>query len=186
MLQKIQKSIRSYFFKQALNKLNREKKVVGFVNAKRLGLLFECNSADDYREILSIVRVLEKGGKSVFAMIYINAKALPSYTMAQLNFFYCLRSEIALNLKIRNAHLLNFINSSFDILIDLSPGDFFPLKFIAGLTNAPYKVGIYNDAYVEVFDLLVSESSGQSVTMRAEKVLDCIKMINPPADDQQF
>lgn len=186
MLQKIQKTIRSYFFKQALQKLNREKMVVGFENAKRLGVLFECNSADEYREILAIVKDLEKGGKSVFALIYINAKALPSYTMAQINFFYCLRNEIAWNLRIRNTHLFNFINSGFDMIIDLSSGNFFPLKYIAGLANAPYKVGIYNEAYVEVFDLLVRESSVQSVTMRAESVLDCIKMINPPADDQQL
>ncbi|HAJ99311.1 MAG TPA: hypothetical protein DCM62_04730 [Bacteroidales bacterium] len=186
MFKKILKAIRTYYFRDAIKKVQRDKSVVGYQKAKKIGVLFECNSADDYRTILSVVRDLEKEGKSVYALVYINAKTLPTFTMAQVNFFYCLRNEFAWNLKLKNTHLFNFLNAGFDIVIDFSSGDFFPLKYLVGLCVAQYRVGFYHEEYIEVFDLMVQDIPGQPIELRIENIFKTIKMITPASHDKQF
>ncbi|HSV76069.1 MAG TPA: hypothetical protein VLH37_03460 [Bacteroidales bacterium] len=181
---KIRNIIRTFYFKGLLGKVKREnKKVVGLDEAKSIGILYECNNPDQYREITTLIRQLEKDGKIIYTLGFVNLKKVPDFTMAQLNSFFCYRKDIAWNLQIKNPHLKGFFSAGFDILIDTSPGDFFPLKYLAGITSARYKAGIFNNDYLEVFDLLIREQGNGSLENRLSHLMKYLKMIKSPAND---
>jgi len=184
IIRKIRDSIRAFFFKGILGRINREnKRVVGLEHAKSFGVLYECDNIDHYREITRLIKQLEKEGKTVYSLGYVKNNKTPDFTMAQLNSFFCYRKDIAWNLKLKNPHLNGFFSAGFDILIDTSPGDFFPLKLLAGITTASYKAGVFHDDYLDVFDLLIREQDNGTLENRLSSFMKYLQMIKPKNDE---
>jgi len=178
------KSIRTWFFRREIKKVSRKKKVLGFDASQKIGILYDCSREAHYREVVMLVRQLEQQGKKVHALGFIRQKKMPEYTMAQLNFSFCHRSDFSLTLKLKNPQLQNFSRSGFDLLIDLSPEDLFHMKLMAGLSDATYKAGPFHDDYVEVYDLMIRESETASFKELIEHMLHYLKMINPARNEQ--
>lgn len=184
LFENITKKIRTYFFLKELKKVNRRKKVVGFDSAKKIGVLYDCSQEDHYREVVTLVKRLEQEGKSVHALGFVRHKEMPQYTMAQLNFSYCHRSDFSLTFKLKSPQLQNFSRAGFDLLMDLSPNDLFFMKFLTGLCDATYKAGPYSDEYVEIYDLMIREKEASAIKELIEHMLHYLKIINPARNDQ--
>ena len=184
LFEQIQKSIRNYFFGRELKKVSRKKKVVGFDNARKIGILYDCSQQAHYREVVRLVKNLEQQGKTVHALGFVRQKQMPEYTMAQLNFSFCHKSDFSWWLKLKSPQLQNFIRSGFDILIDLSPEDLFLMKYIMGISDATYKAGPYHEEYMDIYDLMISEKPGTGLKELIEHTLHYLKMINPARNEQ--
>ncbi|HSV87349.1 MAG TPA: hypothetical protein VLH61_01775 [Bacteroidales bacterium] len=185
IIAKIRKIIRSLFLRALLARVTREnKRVVGLAEARSIGILYECDNVNNYRQITGLIKHLEKEGKTIYSLGFVNQNKTPEFTMAQLNSFFCYKKDIGWNLKIKNPHLQSFFSAGFDILIDTSPGDFFPLKYLAGVTSASYKAGIFNNDYLEIFDLLIREQSNGSLEDRLKQLVKYLEMINSTSNEQ--
>lgn len=180
----ITKRIRTYFFLKELKKVNRRKRVIGFDAAKKIGILYDCSQEAHYREVVNLVKRLEQQGKTVHALGFVRHKEMPQYTMAQLNYSYCHRSDFSLTFKLKSPQLQNFSRAGFDLLMDISPNDLFLMKFLAGLCDATYKAGPFSDEYVDIFDLMIQEKETAGIKELIEHMLHYLKIINPARNDQ--
>lgn len=167
-----------------LKKVVRKKKVIGFDAAKKIGILYDCSQEDHYREVVNLVKRLEQQGKTVHALGFVRHKEMPQYTMAQLNFSYCHRSDFSLTFKLKSPQLQNFSRAGFDLIMDLSPNDLFFMKFLAGLCNATFKAGTYTEEYVDLYDLMIREKDDTGIHELIEHMLHYLKIINPAHNDQ--
>lgn len=184
IFEKIQKSIQVYFFDRELKKLDRKKKVVGFDAARKIGILYDCSQEKHYREVVRLVKDLERQGKTVHALGFVRQKKMPEYTIAQLNLSFCHRSDFSWRLKLKSPQLQNFIRSGFDLLMDLSPPDLILMKYVMGLSDAAYKAGPYHQEYLKVYDLMISEKPDSGLKELIEHMLHYLKIINPAHNEQ--
>ena len=83
-------------------------------------------------------------------------KELPNQYTA-LRYFTCLRKkEISILYIPSSVEADTFINTKFDILIDINFEKIFPLVYVSSLSRASFKVGLfYNESDTSVFDLMM-------------------------------
>ena len=73
----------------------------------------------------------------------------------------------------------SFINNRFDILIDLNFKKLFPLQYISSLSNAGFKVGLFESENRNTpFDLMMELKSPVNVENYLNQVIHYLGMIN--------
>ena len=102
-----------------------------------------------------LVKKLQLDGKEVDTLGFVRQRKKPYYSFSKTIFGFFFKSDFKWNYKSKSFSVNNFINTEFDILMDLSPasGSFF-YKLIAGKSKAKFKLGRYNSNYY-IYDLLI-------------------------------
>ncbi|MEQ8323218.1 MAG: hypothetical protein RIC15_02560 [Vicingaceae bacterium] len=136
---------------------NRELKNLGQCNSI---LLLSCESNDmEARQMNEFLAVLKSDGKEVFSLF------LPDFKRKE-------EKTYSANIEVINKDHLNYIgipsssyidelvNREFDLLIDLSISDHFPLKYIHAMSQVKFRVGPafnykrdYADLTIELTDI---------------------------------
>jgi len=179
---KIKKKYRNYFFRKEIGKINRKKKVINYIEAKDIGIIYDASSEENYLLIANLTRELQKDGKKVNTLGYIRQKKRPQYSFPRLILGFFSMQDFTWNYKSRSNFINEFLERNFDILLDLSPADIFFAKYIAGLTKATYKAGIYDREYFHIYDLLIDVNESCSLEERIEHSLHYLKTINSQKD----
>jgi len=180
LFRKIKHWIRMFFFRREMKKASRKKMVVGLEESRKIGLVYEASSEETYRMATDLAKELQKSGKRVKAMGFVPHKTKPDYLLDHLNFSYFSRKDFKWNLKLKTDTLKEFVNTEFDILIDLSPSDLFLVKYLSGLSGARYKTGKYHPEYVEVYDLMLQVDDAFPLDELIEHTINYLQMIKKP------
>jgi hypothetical protein len=178
-LLKIKRSIDLYFFRKELKKVRRNKQVTGYEEANRIGILFDASSLESWSLCSEFIRKLESEGKKVKSLGYIKKKKQTKFLLEQMNMSFFHRSDLDWRLRRKNNRVLEFENISFDLLIDLSPAEILPTKFVAGISKARFKVGLFKQNNVEVFDLMINLKDFELQELM-QQVVFYLKMIKKP------
>ena len=130
-----------------LNQPERERRGCSLRNANSVGLVYLERDHAHYREIKGLAKVLKEkyGVKRVGLMSYVPAddKETPNWLVKKLDSGYLCKSDL-------NWHgwptkeFEAFVDTPFDILIDLEIDPVLPLKFVVRKSLAAMKVGIDN------------------------------------------
>ena len=130
-----------------LNQPERERKGCSLRNANSVGLVYLERDHAHYREIKGLAKALKEkyGVKRVGLMSYVPAddKETPNWLVKKLDSGYLCKSDL-------NWHgwptkeFEAFVDTPFDILIDLEIDPVLPLKFVVRKSLAAMKVGIDN------------------------------------------
>lgn len=73
----------------------------------------------------------------------------------------------------------SFINTKFDLLIDINFSNLFPLMYASSLSQAGLKVGLADDKpESSPFDLMISMTSPVAIEKYLEQVLYYLEIIN--------
>jgi hypothetical protein len=182
----IREKLNYWFLKQSLRKLNRQKKFFSFRETSSIGVLYDASTEEQYKEITLLVKDLQKEQKKVKTLGYVNLKKMPDYSFPKLTFEFCSKRDFNWNLKPGSQHIRDFINKDYDVLIDFSPSHFFQTKNLVAESPAHFKVGLYNERFVDLYDMMmqVDENTPQKETIK--HTFFYLKMINnDQGDDQQ-
>lgn len=183
VVKKTKKYIQYYFLRRHMSRRERKKMVVGLDDAHKIGLVFDASEAADYRLTANFVKTLQDTGKKVHCIGYAQQKKLPGYLNHQVNWVFCQKKDFAWNLKVKT-HLMNqFVDDQLDILIDLSPSTLFHTKYIAGISNAKYKVGRFNPEQIDIFDLLIQVTDDVKLEDLMTHIIHYLKIIKKPESD---
>ncbi|MBL7969262.1 MAG: hypothetical protein JNK09_19825 [Prolixibacteraceae bacterium] len=153
-----------------LSSLVREKKVFNLDSAKSAGVLWEIDQRDTF-ERLQIE--LSLAGLTVDSLCYVSAKkgVLPDevkgFTRKQTSWSEVPESGLA----------EDFIRQKFDILIDLTGQQYFPIVYLTALSEAAFKIG-YAGNSVNYFDLNIEFSEQPEPNLLADQILYYLKRIN--------
>lgn len=148
----------------------REKRVFNLDSAKSAGVLWEIDQRDTF-ERLQIE--LSLAGLTVESLCYVSAKkgVLPDeikgFTRKQTSW-----SEVP-----ELGLVDDFIQQKFDILIDLTGQQYFPVVYITALSEAAFKIGSAGKS-ANYFDLNIEFSEQPEHNLLADQILYYLKRIN--------
>lgn len=155
MFDKIRKKIGKYYFKKENAQVERHCQVTNLHDAKRIGILYTLNDVPDYEWVSDFVTQLQGEQKEVRALGFVKNKNLIERFLPKISYDFFSRKDLTWFYKPIHQKVRDFIEKEFDILIDLSLGDNFPLKYISGLSNALLKVGKYSEENTEYYDFMI-------------------------------
>ncbi|HAX92452.1 MAG TPA: hypothetical protein DCY25_00650 [Bacteroidales bacterium] len=160
-------------------RIRRKPLYINFFHIRTIGIVWDASSPDDFSFLTRFHQKMAEQNKDVRILGYFPGKELPDrYTAiryftcikkTELNFFYCPvhpDSE-------------SFINTKFDLLIDINFMNLFPLFYASSLSQAGIKVGLSGEnPETSPFDLMISMKSPVSTEKYLDQVLYYLDMIN--------
>jgi hypothetical protein len=178
LFDKIKTFIADRNLKRESNDVKRGKKNISIEKAKNIGVLYSIADEENYKVIFAFLKSLKTEQRSVIALGYLNDKKIPTFltqgvynsiiTMKDLNWYG----------KPVNQYVKNFFHENFDIFLNISLEDYYPLTYISALSDAMFKVGRYNEKYTNYYDLMIKAEPGITQQEFIDTMLHYINMIN--------
>ena len=123
-----------------------------FDNVKTVGIIFDATNAEDFDIVKRYVVYLREHQKKVKVMGFFSKKEIPALTYSKLEYDFFTIKELNWMGTPNSVVIRNFIHEEYDLLIDLNIHDHFPLKYIAALSKATFKVGKFNENDIEIYE----------------------------------
>jgi len=149
-----------------------------FEKIKTVGIIFDATNTEDYEIVKRYVVYLREHLKKVKVIGFFNTKEIPALTYSKLEYDFFSVKELNWMGTPNSVVIRNFINEEFDLLIDLNIHDHFPLKYIAALSKASFKVGKYNENEVEIHDMMIDADNTKTVKYFLRQIDTYIIMLN--------
>jgi len=159
----IRHKLASYlFYKDHANK-KRSGAAISIDRATNIGIIYDSTSESNYELVKSLVKEFRDDHKDVLALGFYNTKELPSSRFAKLGLDYFTKKDLSWKFKPNSVVITNFIDTRFDILICLNIEKSIPLKYIASMSEAKFKIGRYDEHYTYLYDLMISVDESTSL-----------------------
>ncbi len=155
MFDKIRRKIGQYYFKKEKIQVDRQCQMTNLRDAKRIGILYTLDDVPDYDRVSQFVSQLQIDHKEVKALGFVKNKNLVQRFLPKLSYDFFSRRDLTWFYKPIHNQVRDFIDKEFDLLIDLSLHDSFPLKYIAGLSNALCRVGRFSEENADYYDFMI-------------------------------
>ena len=144
-----------------LSKKKKGKKVVetkNFALSSSIGLLFKSDSESDFILVKQFRKHLqgEYGIQKVEALGWIDTKDLPDYAVSQRGFRFLTKEMVNWHFEPSGDDYKSFIDTPFDILIDLSFEEVLPLRFALDNSRANMKVGRFDETSYKHYNLTLN------------------------------
>lgn len=187
LIQQIRTSAGNYFLKKGISNLNRSKKLVNINSAGSIGILFELTDESVYYAIQKFFQRFQEKKIKVKALGYASNKLVTNHFLPVLSFDFFNGKQINwLNIP-RVQCVQDFIDTDFDICINIASESVFPLKYISGISRARLKVGAYNRVmpgkqYKElslIYDIMLLTEENHDQIKFLDNIHDYLNMLNP-------
>lgn len=149
----------NWVLNRQLKRVNRVVKVCPLSKAETVGVTFVVNKQSDLEDVRKILKDLASRNIKTYAIGYIPVKKPDDYYLSAKGFNFFSNADIDFKLIPKSVSVQEFINTSFDILLDLGTADYFPMNYVINMSKAGLKVGKYGDN--NPFDIMmdISEKS---------------------------
>jgi len=160
-------------------RIRRNPQYINLFHIRTIGIVWDASRPEDFSILTRFHQLMAEQNKDVRILGFYPGKELPDrYTAIryfncmkrdEVNFFYCP--------VIPDAE--SFINTKFDLLIDINFSNHFPLLYASCLSQAVLKVGLAGEEPESShFDLMISMTGPVSMEKYLEQVLYYLEMIN--------
>jgi hypothetical protein len=178
MIQQIRTFLAKTSYRKDASGIVHPRKMINLADARTIGILYVVNDVPDYDTVSAFVTRLQQDRKEVKALGYVRNKILISRFLPKLSYDFFSRKDVTWFHKPIHAKVKDFIDKEFDILIDLNLQDFFPLKYISGLSKARCRVGMFSDENLDFYDLMLESRSGIPLEEYIEQIHHYLSIIN--------
>jgi len=176
MIQNIRNSYGSFDLRKKARNLNRQKAIYNFATARSAGILFTCKNEEDFNAIRDFKQFLENHNIRLEVLGYVHEKQVPDHYLLRQGFnFFCMK-DLNWFLRPTRQFVLDFSSKRFDILFDLSIEEYFPLKYVSGLSPAAYKIGIYRET--DDYELMIGLKEQKTVPYFINQVKHYLSLIH--------
>jgi len=182
VIDKIRKSTGNYFFKNDIAKVRRNRSIQSLKDSKTIGIIYDATDEKNHDIVCDFVKYFQENMKIVKAIGYLNFPRLPHYCFPKLSFDYFTRKDLNWYFKPGTQRVQDFINEEYDIVIDLSMKDCFPLQYIAGLSHAKFKVGRYDDKNAGIYDFMLDVNANIKLEDFIKECKHYLSIINKKQD----
>lgn len=177
----------NYYLSKGLASLHRNKKLIHIDSAQSVGVLFELTDQGLYYSIQKYLQKLQERKVRVKALGYSSDKHAISQFLPVLSFDFFNAKQTNWFRIPKATCALDFIDTDFDVCINLAGENVFPLKYIAALSKARLKVGSYHgemgDAkYKElgkIYDIMMLAEDNHDQSGFLDQVHEYLTILNP-------
>ncbi len=166
------------FLLQQLNDMERERKQINLDSARTLALLYYLPDEATYKTVESILSRLADINLKVRVVCYTDLKIIPHYFIPKISQDIITAKDINWRIQPQKPFVKEFINTEFDILIDLSLTDHLPLLYCAALSKARLKAGRFQEDHQLFYDLLIHAGPEETIESFAGQIIHYLSRIN--------
>jgi len=150
-----------------------------FARIKTIGVVWNASKHEEFPLLARFQQRMHERNIDVRILGYYQGKHLPDKYTA-IRYLSCLRnSEINLFYIPESIEAKTFIGNRFDILIDINFEKIFPLVYITRLSNASFKVGLFEvEGNDTPFELMMEIKSPVNVEEYLKQAIQYLEMIN--------
>lgn len=180
ILKNIKLSLANRALKQELKSASivRKPSQFSFDKIKTVGIIFDATNAEDFDIVKRYVVYLREHQKKVKVMGFFSKKEISALTYSKLEYDFFTIKELNWMGTPDSVVIRNFILEEYDLLIDLNIHDHFPLKYIAALSKAAFKVGKFNENDIEIHDMMIDADNTKTVKYFLRQIDTYITMLN--------
>ncbi|MDY6800976.1 MAG: hypothetical protein SVU94_07105 [Bacteroidota bacterium] len=176
-LENIKKIIGRLSLKKNLRKNNRQVKVHNFNSAQTVGIIFNSPDEESFSIVKNFLSFLAKNNLKVFALGFVPEKKIPENLLLRKGINFFCKKDLNWFYKPKNEVIHQFMQEHFDILIDLSLKEYFPLYYIGHLSNSSFKIGRQSEKY-QYQDLMIDIGKNHSIEYLIEQIKHYLTLIN--------
>ncbi len=185
MLGKLRTIIGKYFYRKESSRSIHDHKMINLEEARRIGILYTLDDVPAYEVVSEFVTRLQHDQKEVKALGFVRNKNLISRFLPKLSYDFFSRRDVNWFYRPIHSKVRDFIEKEFDILIDLSMQESFPLKYISGLSKAFCRVGKFSEENTEYYDLLFDINSSLSLNDYIKQITHYLTVIHTNATNKR-
>ncbi|MCK5782215.1 MAG: hypothetical protein KAH10_06465 [Flavobacteriales bacterium] len=178
-LGKFKTKIADYFYKKILIDAKQvESDDFIFQKVKTVGIIYDKDSShvNEFIEEISVESTSMPSGLSFFELGYnLNEDLKPHVDGLSSVLFY--DSDINTYGKPISKEVVEFLETPFDLLINLVSNDLWPIKFCVALSKADFKVGHFEENN-NVYDFMVDTRSIKSYKEFHKTIISYLQIIN--------
>jgi len=179
---KLIQDIREKFAKSSLLKLvhemSRQQKQMNLESARTVALLYYLPDEATYHIAETILSKLMKMNLKVRVVCYTDLKISPHYFIPKISQDIITAKDVNLLYQPQKPFVKEFIDTEYDILIDLSLNNYSPLLYCAALSKAGLKVGRFQEDHELYYDLMIHAAQDETIDSFAEQVIHYLSRIN--------
>lgn len=189
-IQAIKNRARAYYLHKKLSSMKRNRRLVSINAAGSVGILFELTDQNTYFALQKYLQKLQERKVRVKALGYDNNKVVTSQFLPVLTFdFFKDKNLNWIGLPKSNA-IQDFIETEFDICINIASENIFPLHYIAGLSKAKLKVGPFSqdisglgeNDLIRIYDILLRTEVNHNQADFLDTIHEYLTILNPKED----
>ena len=162
-----------------MTRISRKVHLLNFYHVKSIGIVWDASRPEDFPILSRFHQKMAEQNKDVKIFGYFPGKELPDKYTA-IRYFTCSKKD-EVNFLYCPVHpdTESFINTEFDILIDLNFRNHFPLVYITSLSRAGLKVGLAGlKPETSPFDLMISMKNPVNIEGYLDQIIYYLEMIN--------
>jgi hypothetical protein len=149
-----------------------------FGKVKSIGIVWDASKRVEFASLSRFHQRMQEMKIDVKILGYFPGKNLPDQYTA-IRYLTCIRKdEINSFYHPYSSEAKSFISKHFDILIDINFDKHFPLRYVTSLSNARFKVGLYeSETKDSPFDMMMEIENPVDIDGYLEQVIRYLKMI---------
>jgi len=164
--------------KQEHSRITRKRRPQNLENTRSIALLYSIDDEKTYKRVEEFVKILNDRKIKVKVVCYTGQKFTPHFFIPRL-------LQDILTVKDNNWYFYpvkpfvkDFLAEEYDILIDLTLSEKFPLLYLAALSNSGLKIGRFDETHQEFYDLMIDIPQEATLDYFIEQVMHYLSKIN--------
>lgn len=176
----IRVKIGNSLLRKKILKTSRKVSYQGIGHVRRIGIVWDATRVNDFINLSRFYQKMNERNIEVTILGYFPEKNLPDQYTA-IKFLNCIRrDEINFFYLPVSPESESFIRDRFDVLIDINFTGIFPLRCLSSLSNAAFKIGLFdsrNDGII--FDMMMDIKKPVETNYYLEQIMLYLEMIDP-------
>jgi hypothetical protein len=175
----IRLSIAAAILRKRVARGKRKMVYKNFREVKTIGIVWNASKNDEFNALARFNQRMQDKNIDVKILGYYHGKHLPDQYTA-IRYLTCIRKvETNLFYIPKSTEVQSFINNKFDILIDINFEKLFSLIYVTILSNASFKVGLYEVVENNApFDLMMELKKPVNIEDYLNQVIQYLEMIH--------
>ena len=169
-----------YQLSRRLKKMQRNQRMHNFDTARTIGIIFNATQLENFTHVKEFLNTLRDKDLEIYAIGYVDKKEIDDQLVIRKNFNFFCRTDLAWNYLPTAPFVNELIDKKLDILIDLSITPHFALQYMAALSKASFKIGVYTPEKEKqrIYDLMLDISKQPDISYLIEQVKYYLNMIH--------
>lgn len=176
----IKLKVGNYLLSKKLKNFNRERHMHTLKTANTVGIIITPTDQESFEQIKRFLNYLTSKNIKVFILGYVNDKNIPNNFLFWKGMSFFSRKELKWTDIPESASVTDFIDQPFDMLIDLSITEYFPVKYVSTLSKASFKIGRFGRNGEECYDLMFEIHEDASLEEYIESLTHYLNLLSNP------
>lgn len=150
--------------------------------ASRIGIIYNATEYVSFEIIKNLVKDLSRDSKKISVIGYVDSKNLIDNYLYRKGFDFFSRNDLNWYLRPVSPAVEQFIREPFDLLINLSLDDHYPIRYITSMSAASFKAGRYS-ASDQCLDLMIDIEKERQALRNIQKEVENQLHVNAKKSD---